>query len=92
VTVWFSGLNWNCTISPTTALMLLGENSFWPALPPTVTTWTVCARALPMLRAEIVSVVNCILKDSRVRFNECSLFVRRRLALEEELLKIADRQ
>lgn len=25
VTVWLAGINWNCTISPLAAIMLLGE-------------------------------------------------------------------
>jgi len=71
VTVWLAGLNWNWTMSPTAATMLFGEYSLVPLLPPTVTTWMTCARELPMLRAESASVEKCILKVSRVRFNEC---------------------
>lgn len=41
VTVWLSGLNWNWTMSPGLAVMLLGRNSVVPLGPPTVTTWTV---------------------------------------------------
>jgi len=64
VTVWFTGANWNCTISPTAALMLFGEYASVPFADPTFTTCTVtplCAKALAMLMAERAKVVNCIL-------------------------------
>jgi len=63
VTVWLPPANWNCTMSPTAAVTLLGEYAMVPFELPTLTTWTVvpAARALPMLRAERAKVVNCIL-------------------------------
>jgi len=62
VTVWFAGANWNCTISPTAAVIEFGEYSRVPFAFPTLTTWTVvAARALPMLKVERAKVVNCIL-------------------------------
>jgi len=75
VTVWFFGANWNCTMSPTAAVILLGEylSTAVPfEAPPTLTTCTVmgaswrfwAARALPMHNAAVrAKDVNCILAD-----------------------------
>ena len=38
--VRFLTWNWNMTVSPMAAVMMLGVKTF-PAAPPTVTTWTV---------------------------------------------------
>jgi len=79
VTVWLTGANWNCTMSPTAAVMLLGEYASVPFALPTLTTWTVtplaveaaaevvvvAARAEPMLKAERAKVENCILTVQR---------------------------
>jgi hypothetical protein len=43
VTVWFTGANWNCTISPFAAVIESGENARVPFAFPTLTTWTVVA-------------------------------------------------
>lgn len=63
VTVWLLGANWNCTMSPTAALMLLGKKARVPLAAPTWTTWTVtdAARAELKLIAERAKVVNCML-------------------------------
>ena len=49
VTVWFMGANWNCTMSPTFALMSLGVKVLEPFMLPTLTTWTVVSCAGRML-------------------------------------------
>lgn len=54
-------------MSPMAALMLLGENSIVPFVPPTVITWTVWAMALPMLKTERVRVMICILMVWRLK-------------------------
>jgi hypothetical protein len=60
-TEWFFGVNWNWTMSPTAALMSLGENSRDPFIPPTRTTWTVTIPdGVPVEAADAaVDVLDC---------------------------------
>lgn len=51
VTVWLPAANWNCTMSPTAALTLLGEYVRAPDEEPTVTTCTVVLCAVVLMLA-----------------------------------------
>lgn len=59
-TEWLAGQKWNCTISPTAALMVLGSNILLPFLLP---TWIGCTFMLPLGVAGFVDEVVVFIPD-----------------------------